>query len=165
MQQGFAFGAVALDCLLLEEFVNVRIAAVGIGALRIDEGLHAGRGIPRRSSASDKESWELSVLPGGIESSPFHGAHFHPNADGVQVVHHGLPNHIEGRNGRQLTGVEAVRIAGLSQQLPGLFGVVRQRFGLQGKVHDTRNDHRGRRAEAQAGGLVDRLPVEGVVGR
>jgi hypothetical protein len=43
MQEDFAFGFVALDSLLLEEFVNIRIAAIGIGALRIDKGLNASR--------------------------------------------------------------------------------------------------------------------------
>jgi hypothetical protein len=43
MQEGFAFGSIVLDSLLLEEFVNIRIAAIGIGALRIDKGLNASR--------------------------------------------------------------------------------------------------------------------------
>ena len=65
MQEGFAFGFVALDSLLLEEFVNVRIATIGIGALRVDKGLHASCRIPRRSRAYNREAREFS-LPCGV---------------------------------------------------------------------------------------------------
>src|SRR5919108_372894 len=83
MQEDFAFGFVALDSLLLEELVNVRIAAIGIGALRIDKRLRTGRGIPRRSRAYNRETWEFFLLPGGVERGAFHRAHPNPNADGV----------------------------------------------------------------------------------
>ena len=64
MQEGFAFGFIALDSLLLEEFVNVRIATIGIGALRVDKRLHAGRRIARRSRADNREAGEFFLLPG-----------------------------------------------------------------------------------------------------
>ena len=83
MQEGFAFGFIALDSLLLEKLVNVRIATLGIGALRVDECLHAGRRIPRCSRADNREAREFFLLPGRIERGAFHRAHLDPNTDGV----------------------------------------------------------------------------------
>jgi hypothetical protein len=42
------------------------------------------------------ETPQLSFLPGGVKGGAFHGAHPHPNADGVQIIHHRLPNLVEG---------------------------------------------------------------------
>src|SRR5215831_19466659 len=72
MQEGFAFGFVALDSLLLEELVNVRIAAIGIGALRVDKCLYASRCIARRACADNREAREFFLLPGGVERGAFH---------------------------------------------------------------------------------------------
>ena len=64
--------------------------------------------------------------------------------------------------GGELAGVEAVRIAGLGEQLLRLVRVVGRRLDLQREVHDARHDHARRRAEAEARRLVDPLAVERV---
>src|SRR5882672_2996191 len=75
------------------------------------------------------------------------------------------PNYIERWNRRQIPSVKTVRIAGFLEQFLGFLRVIRQRFGLQGKIHDAWNDHGSRRAEAQTGSLVNGLSIDGVVGR
>ena len=68
--------------------------------------------------------------------------------------------------GGELAGVDAVRITGLGEQLLRLLrDPAATARCLQGVLHDARHDDPGRRAEAEAGRLVDRLPVERVIDR
>jgi hypothetical protein len=65
MQERFPLGTVALSGLLLEQFVNVGIATVGIRSLGINEGFYACRSIARGPYRSENQAAELLLAPGG----------------------------------------------------------------------------------------------------
>ena len=100
-----------------------------------------------------------------VEGRALHLPHADADADGVQVVQRGLGHRREARDRREVAGVEAVRIAGLGEELLGLLRVVGVRRHLEREVHHARHDDAGGRTEAQACRLVGRLAVEGVVHR
>jgi hypothetical protein len=56
--------AVALARLLLEQLVDVRIAAVGVGALGLDERLDAARGVAGVAGRGHEQAAQLLLLPG-----------------------------------------------------------------------------------------------------
>src|SRR5262249_118350 len=75
VEQNFALRGVALPRLLLEQLVDVRIAAIGVTSLRVDECLRARGRIPRIPRGREKKPSELLLLPRGIERRPLHHAH------------------------------------------------------------------------------------------
>ena len=104
-------------------------------------------------------------LPVGVERRALHLLQPDPDAGGVEVVHDRFGDGRKARDRGELAGVDPVRIAGFGEQLLGLRRIVGHRLDLQCEIHDPRNDDPGRRAEAEATRLVDRLAVERVVGR
>ena len=83
----------------------------------------------------------------------------------VEVVHDRVGDGREARVRREFPGIEPVGIPGFGEQLLHLREILRQCRGLQREIHDARHDDPGRRAEAEAGRLVDPLAVERVVDR
>src|SRR6266498_3014592 len=113
MENGFAFGRIALAALLQEHLVEVGIAAVRVAALRVDERLDAARGVARIPHRDEKETPQLLLLPGRVERGALHRPHPHPDAHGVQAVERGITHRGKTGNGHELSGVETVRIASL----------------------------------------------------
>src|SRR5262245_21192424 len=67
VEQDLALGSIPLSRLLLEQLVDVRVAAIGVTSLRVDERLHARGRIPGIPRGCEKEPSELLLLPRGIE--------------------------------------------------------------------------------------------------
>src|SRR3989442_14463165 len=67
MQQGLPLGPVALHRLLLKERINVRIAPIRVGPLRIDERFDAGRRVPGSPCACGAQATQLLLAPGGVK--------------------------------------------------------------------------------------------------
>src|SRR5467141_4499576 len=80
VQQGLAFRTVPLSRLLFEEFVEVGIATIGVGALRVHKSLGACSGIARSTNRRHNYPSELFVAPGGEKCGALHGAQAYPNA-------------------------------------------------------------------------------------
>ena len=65
-----------------------------------------------------------------------------------------------GRVGREVAGVEAVRVAGLHHELLGALGIVGVRIDRQRELHVPRDDVAGDAREAELLGLVQGLAVD-----
>ena len=100
-----------------------------------------------------------------VKGGPLHGAHLHPNTNGIQVIHDGLTNLKERRNRHQFPRVEALRRARLRQQLLRLLWIIGKWLDRQGKVHQARHDDPGGRTVTQTRRLTDGLPIQGIVHR
>src|SRR5581483_1346583 len=81
---------IELGRLLIEEGVDVRVAAIDIGSTLHHESLQAGRRIAERSAGTLDEVlvalFSVTLEEGGPLQRPQLGA----NADGLQIVEHGL---------------------------------------------------------------------------
>jgi len=86
-----------------------------------------------------------------------------PDAGGLEVVDRRLRHVDERRVDKVVAGVEAVRVAGLGQELPGAGGIVRVARGLPVEVEARGDDARRHLRVAEVLRLVDRLPVDGMV--
>src|SRR5436309_766902 len=163
VQQRLALAHVTLTRLLLEQIVDVRIAAVGVAAFRVHELLHPAGRVPRIAHPDEEQAAQLLLAPGGVEGRALHRPHPHADADRIEVVYDRFRRRGETRDRRELPGVQSFGVPGFGEQLPALFRVVRWRLDLQRKVHHPRHDDARRRAKAQTRGLVDRLTVDRVV--
>src|SRR6266446_546296 len=165
VQERFALLGVALARLLQEQIVDVGIAAVGVGALGLDERLHPARGVAGVPHRGEEEPAELLLLPVGVEGRALGRAHLHADAGRGQIVQHRLGHGREPGNPHELPRVEPVRIAGVGELLLRLGEIVRWRLDLQREVHDAGHDHARRRTQAEARRLVDLLAVQREVHR
>ena len=94
-----------------------------------------------------------------------HGPDLRPDAHGLEIAGQGLAHGVVGRERVELAGVEAVRIAGLGQELLGLPGLIGRRLEGQGELEAPGDDAARQLREAERLGLVDGGPVDGVEGR
>src|SRR5215510_309954 len=163
MQQGFAFCTVPLNRLLFKDFIDIGIATIGVGALRIHKSLSTRGGTARSTNRRHNDPSELFVAPGREKCGALHGAQAHPNTHGIEVIDHCFCDRRKPRVGCEVASIKAIAIAGLSQELLGFLRIVGKRFGWQGEVHDSWHNDSGRRTEPQARCLIDRLPIEGVI--
>src|SRR5215467_9700628 len=67
VEHGLALLGVTLDGLLLKELVDIGITAISVGALGLDEGFDAARGIARVAGPSHEQAAQFLGLPIGIE--------------------------------------------------------------------------------------------------
>src|SRR3989442_16041621 len=74
---------IALARLLQEQVVEVGIAAVGVGALRVHEGLHATRGVARVARGGEEDAAQLLLAPGRVKRRALHRPHPHAEPDHV----------------------------------------------------------------------------------
>jgi hypothetical protein len=58
-EQGLAAGNISLASLLLEEIVDIGVAAIGIAPFRVDECLYPARRIAELPTAERKIPWSL----------------------------------------------------------------------------------------------------------
>src|SRR5262245_50818826 len=70
VQQGLTCRMVPLARLLFEELIEIGIATVSIGALRIHKSLGTRGGIARRTNRRHKQPSEFFVAPGGEKCCP-----------------------------------------------------------------------------------------------
>src|SRR5439155_15671031 len=75
MEQRLPPAGIALARLLQEQVVEVGIAAVGVGALRVHEGLHATRGVARVARGGEEDAAQLLLAPGRVERRALHRPH------------------------------------------------------------------------------------------
>src|SRR5437867_1652767 len=113
LERRLALLPVHLARLLAEEPVDVRIAAVDVGAASGDERLEARRRVPegRGAALDDVPKLLLPILR--EERRALERPELGPDADRLQVIHDGLREVGVGHVAVVVTGVEAVRVAGL----------------------------------------------------
>src|SRR3989441_1438729 len=151
---------VHLARLLAEEPVDVRVAAVDVGATGGDERLEAGRRVPEGPGAALDDVPELLLPVLGEERRALERPELGPDADRLQVIHDGL-REVGVRNVTVVvTGIEAVRVAGVGEEPPGPGRIVRVRGRLPEEVEARGNDAVVDLREAQGLGLVDRRSVD-----
>ena len=162
MQRPLAALAVAFGRLLLNEPLDVRVAAVRVEAAGRYERVDAGRGIPVRGARHVHQRpqlllAELVEIGGALED-----AHAGADADGGEVVRDGFGLLGEPGVGPQL-GLEPARVSGLGQKLPRLRRVVWIRRSRPREFEVARDDAARHPREAEGQRLVDGLAVDGVV--
>src|SRR5437870_5180774 len=160
LERRLALLPVHLARLLAEEPVDVRIAAVDVGAASGDERLEAGRRVPEGPGAALDDVPELLLPVLGEEGRALERPELGPDGDRLQVIHNGLREVGVGHVAVVVTGGEAVRVAGLGEELPGPGRIVRVRGRLPEEVEARGDDAVGDLREAQGLGLVDRRPVD-----
>src|SRR5215831_14781978 len=163
LQHDLTFRTIALNRLLFKERIEIGIATVGVGALRIHKSLGARSGTARSTNRRHNYPSEFFVAPSGEKRGALHGAQAHPKAHGIQVIDYRFRDRRKPRVGCEITSIKAIAIAGLSQELLGFLRIVGDRFGLQSEVHHPWDDDPGRWTEPEARCLIDRLPIEGVI--
>jgi len=87
----------------------------------------------------------------------------HPHARRVEIVHHRLADAGDRGVAEVVTGVEAVRVAGLGQELLGAGGIVRVAGRLPVELEAAGHDPEGDLRESEGVRLVDGLTVDGVI--
>src|SRR5258705_3741399 len=165
VQGGLAPLRVEIARLLQEKPVDVRIASVDVRASGGDEGFDPRRGVAEGSAAALDEPLELPLCPAPEKSHALDRSESHADAGRVQVVDDWLADVRDRGVAEVVAGVEAIRVAGLGQELLGLGGIVRIAGRLPVELEARGNDAPGDPRESQGIGLVHRLPVDGVVRR
>src|SRR6187401_2317868 len=84
-QQRLALGVIELDCLLLEQRVDIRIVAVCIGAALYRECLKAGRSIAEGGAAAHNQPSILLLGKALVERRPLDWPQSGPDADFAQA--------------------------------------------------------------------------------
>src|SRR5207245_8449620 len=124
VQQGLALLAIGLDGLLPVQGVDVGIAAVRVGAVARHDLRHPRGRVAVEAAAADAHTLELLRSPRREEGGPLHRPHLELDPEAADIVHDGFAPRKERRRHVELPRVEAVRVAGLGQELPGLRGIV-----------------------------------------
>src|SRR5437763_3146355 len=160
-----ALVAVQLGRLFLVQLVDVGVAAVNERSALYDISLEPGRGVAERRRAGLNH---IAVGLLGIaldESCPFDRPQFHPDADGLQIVEHGLAEIGIGRVAKILAAVEAVRMAGLGKQLPRLGRILLRRRWLPEEIEILRHQRiAGHQRVPEGQRLVGAVAVNGESG-
>src|SRR5262249_57983072 len=115
---------VQLGRLLTEEFIDVGITTVSVRAARCREGLDSRGCVPEGAAEAVDDVLQLLLLIGLQEPSALERAELRPDADGLQIVEHGLCVIAGGGVAPQISGIEAFRVSGLREELSGLGGIV-----------------------------------------
>src|SRR3989441_179543 len=161
VQDRLALLFVQHGCLLTEQPVDLGIAPIGVHSTRCHEGLDpCGRIAEGAAPALD----EVPKLLLGVrleEGRQLEWPELHPDADRSKVVDDGL---LDGSDVAEVFArIEAVRIAGLSQKLPRLGGIVEVGRRLPVEVEVAWDDAPSDPGESQGLGVIDGLAVDGVV--
>src|SRR5207245_4241826 len=117
----FPLRSVALRGLLPEEAVDVRVASVRVGAARDGEGLQAARGVPE-VAAEDVDDVLRERLE---EGCPLERTESEPDSYRLEIGDDGLGPRRDLEVAEVVACVEAARVPGLGEELPGPGGVVR----------------------------------------
>src|SRR5256886_3849227 len=164
VQQRLALLAIQLGSLILEERIDLRIAAVDIGTAGDDEGLQARRRVAKRAARRVREVLVLLVAVAGPVRGALDRPQLGPDAELLQIVRDRLL-HVRVRDVQVVfAGVEAVGVARLGQELLGLRGIERIGRRLPVEIEGARNDAVRQPGVAEGDGLVDRLAVDRQVG-
>src|SRR3989449_3746098 len=161
MEQRLALLAVELSRLLLEEVFDFGDDAVRVPAAPRRQQLDSSRRVAARARSAQHDTAELLLPPARTEGGALQRPHPRPDPDDAQVVGDGLRHGEVGRLGREVAAVEAVRVAGLDQELLGALRVVGVRIDGDRELHRPRDDVAGDPREAELLGFVDRLPIDG----
>ena len=161
MQGGLAALLVEIGRLLLEQSVDVRIAAVDVRAAGGDEGLQPGGRVAEGAAGGLHDVLELLVGVRAEEGRALERPQRGADADGLQVVQDRLGQVRVGRVAEVLARVEAARVAGLGEQPLGTGRIIGDRRRLPEKLEDVGDDAVGDSREAERLGLVDRVAIEG----
>src|SRR3989442_4832555 len=162
VQQRLALLHVQLPDLTLEEILDLGNDAGRIGGPLAGVRLEPRRRIATRAADADDHVFELAVAPGRGQSRALHGPDLRADPDGLEVPGQRLAHRDIGRPRVEITGVEAVRIARVGEEAPGLRGVVGVRLEELRELQRARDQRPGDLREAERLGLVERLPVDGV---
>src|SRR5438128_4174578 len=165
MEERLSLLRVKLTRLLLEEPVDVGVPPVGVGAARDHERLQPGGRVAEDAAQPVDEVLELLVLIRLEEPRPLERAKPRLDADGLKIVEDRLGVYAGPGIAPEVPGVEALRVPGLREELPGLARVVGVERRLPVEVEAGGDDAPGDLGEPEGHGLVDRLAVHRVVGR
>src|SRR6516225_599123 len=155
--------AIELSTLLAKQPVDVGIAAVDIRSAADREDLEPRGRVAEGAADAVGEILQLLLLVGLEERGALEWAELHADPDRLQIAHERLA-HRRGRGlAPEISGVEAVGIARLSQELLGTRRIERVPRRLPEKVEARGNDAPGDPREPEREGLVDGLAIHRVV--
>src|SRR5262249_13830545 len=164
LEHGAAPLLIQLGRLLAEQAIDVGVAPVRVDAAAGHEGLDAGGGVAERTTPPLDEAAVLLLGVSPEEGRTLERSEPRLNADRLEVVDHGLPDTGEGGVAGVIACVKAVRVTGLGEQTFGAKGIVRVARRLPVELEVAGDDAEGDLREPEGLGLVDGLPVDGVVG-
>src|SRR5581483_4823562 len=164
VEQQLALAAIELVRLLLVERVDVRVAAVGIGAVARNDLRHARGGVAIQRARAHADAAQLLRRDRREERRALHGPHPDADAHGAEVADDRLAEREVRRQLIELTRIEAVRIAGLGQELPAPRGIVGVRLDGQRELEAPRHEIAGGPRGAERLRLRQRTAVDGVAG-
>src|SRR5213593_3724090 len=165
MEERLALLRVELTRLLLEEPVDVGVSPVGVGAARDGERLDPGGRVAEDAAQPVDDVLELLLLIRLDEPRPLERAKPRLDADGLKIVQDRLGVHAGPGIAPEIPGIEALRVPGLREELPGLARIVGVERRPPVEVEAGGDDAPGYLGEPEGHGLVDRLAVHRVVGR
>src|SRR5438093_658839 len=117
VQQDLALPAIGHERLLLVERVDVRVAAIRVGAGAGDVLRDPRRGVAIGRRRADAEPAQLLGLQRRGIGGALHRPHLQPDPDGPEIAHDRFAHREVGRQLMQLSGVEAIGIARFGQEL------------------------------------------------
>src|SRR5215470_10343117 len=161
VQQLFALPAIELARLTLEEIVHFGQCPVRKHAALRRQAFDSGGRVASRTLRAQHNSLQLLFAPGREPRGPFHCPEPDPDADRAEVASYRFGEREVRRIRRDVSAVEAIRVASLGQELLGTLWIVRMRIDRQCEFHVTRHDAPGEARESECLRLVDRLAVDG----
>src|SRR5438552_9350031 len=165
MEKRLALLRVELTRLLLEEPVDVGVPPVGVGAARDHERLQPGGRVAKDAAQSVDNVLELLLLIRLEEPRPPEPPAPRLAAGGLKIVEDRLGVDAGPGIAPEVAGVEAVRVPGFREELPGLARIVGVERRLPVELEAGGDDAPGDLGEPEGHGLVDRLAVDRVVRR
>src|SRR3990170_2624568 len=130
VQDGLAALPIQLGRLLLEEAVDVGVAAIDVVPAGDREGLETRGGVAEGPARPLDEVLELLLPVPAEERRPLERAELHANPRRLEIVGDGLAQVGVGGVAEVIAGIEAVGVAGLGEELLGPGGAVCGRRGL-----------------------------------
>jgi hypothetical protein len=114
VQQCLALLEIELGRLLLEQFVELRVAAIDIGAALGDESFDSSGGVAEGAAGVLDDILELLFAIPREESSPLQWPEFRPDADGKQIVEYRLGQVGISNIAIVIAGIKSIRVSGFS---------------------------------------------------
>src|SRR3989475_8900056 len=116
--------------------------------------------VARRARDPEQDPVQRLLPPRGLEGRALHRLDPRPDPDGLEIAGQRLAHREVGREGVEVARVEAVRIAGLGEELLRPLRVVARWIEGQRELEAPRDDTAGRLREAEGLGRVHRLAVD-----
>src|SRR6266849_8824974 len=143
MEERLALLRVELTRLLLEEPVDVGVSPVGVGATRDGERLDPG-GRVAEDTAQPVDNVLQLLFPIRLEKPrPLERAKPRLDTDGLKIVEDRLGVHAGPGIAPEVPGIEALRVPGLREELPGLARIVGVERRLPVELEAGRDDAPG----------------------